>query len=124
MAVGKLKLKVGDKVAVKVDEPLFGWGYVAASEIGTVSEVFSNGEAFVDFPSQKSWMAGAGELQIIERKIRKSPEKILGYAVMNKHGVAESMTPDRGYARFLKAALGGKKEGVTIVTIQAGKEIR
>lgn len=124
MAVGELKLKVGDKVAVKVDEPQYGWGDVTPSSVGIVIDVHENGEADVDFPTQGVWMAGKGELQILDRKSRKSPEKILGYAVINKQGVPESMTPDRDYARFLKAALGGKKEGVTIVTIQAGKEIR
>lgn len=119
-----MKLRVGDKVVVKAYEPQYGWGYVEPGEVGVVTEVHPNGEADVDFPSQVGWMAGKGELKAVERKARKSPEKILGYAVLNKDGVLHESTTDREYARIIKACLGGKKEGVTIVTLKAGKEIR
>lgn len=124
MAVGEVKFKVGDKVVVKVPEPQYGWGYVEQGEVGVVATIHENGEVDVHFPSQADWMAAKGELQLVEKKARKSPEKILGYAVLNKNGETKTMTTDREFARFFKASMGGKKAGVTIVTVKAGKEIR
>lgn len=59
-----------------------------------------------------------------EKQARKSPDKVLAYGVLTKEGKLEDTTTDRAYARVLKAILGGKREGVTIVVLQAGKEIR
>lgn len=54
---------------------------------------------------------------------RKSPEKVLGYAVMKKDKLHKIVT-DRDIARDIKARLGGKLAGATIVVLTAGKEIR
>lgn len=55
---------------------------------------------------------------------RKSPEKVLAYGVILKDGSLHSVKYDRDDARSIKAELGGKQKGVTIVVLTAGKEIR
>lgn len=54
---------------------------------------------------------------------RKSPEKVLAYGVMQK-GALHEIVYDRDWAREVKANLGGKSAGATIVVLTAGKEIR
>lgn len=46
------------------------------------------------------------------------------YAVFNAHDEIVATTSDRDYARELKAALGGKRQGVRIFSYTAEKEIR
>ncbi|MNI69373.1 hypothetical protein D3C73_1251150 [compost metagenome] len=84
----------------------------------------------VSFPSQRTWCAKTAEMELAASPFvepqakRKSPEKVLAYGVLNKEGKLVDITEDRDYARLLKAIEGGKKAGVTIVTLKADKEIR
>ncbi|MDX9668685.1 hypothetical protein [Pseudomonas sp. P8_250] len=113
-------LKAGDKVTVGVVEPVHGWGYVAEGEVGVVKGVDAFGTIEVNFPSQPGWLAEASDLKKLTRK---SPEKVLAYAVL-RQGELHKVVYDRDVARSTKAKLGGKSAGATIVVLQAGKEIR
>lgn len=53
----------------------------------------------------------------------KLPVKVV-YAVLNKYNEILATTADREYARELKTALGGKRNGVVIYQFKANKEIR
>ncbi len=56
-------LKVGDTVKLNVKgTPKFGWGDVSNGEVGEIKEEGSDGRMYVDFPSQKGWMADPSEL--------------------------------------------------------------
>jgi hypothetical protein len=116
-------LKVGDSVKVAVTDPANGWGLVKLGDIGTVSSILADGTAYVKFQAQRGWRADPGELELVNKKVRKSPEKVLAYAVL-KQGELHKVVQDRDVARSTKAKLGGKLAGATIVVLQAGKEIR
>lgn len=53
----------------------------------------------------------------------KLPAKVV-YGVLNKYNEVIATTADREYARELKTALGGKRNGVLIYQFKANKEIR
>lgn len=131
--LSKVSLKVGDTVRVKssVAQPRYSWGgYVNHQSVGVVA-VIEAGYLKVDFPDHAGWNADAGDLEVLPRAVkvsaqkqpRKSPEKVLAYAVM-KDGDLHRIVYDRDVARSAKAKLGGKSAGATIVVLQAGKEIR
>lgn len=123
-------LMAGDKVRVKsgVSMPEHGWGYVRHDEVGKVTGYRDDGVLMVDFPSQKNWCAEPSEMEVVAKLAvkprRKSPEKVLAYGVIEKDGSLYTSVDDRDLARYIKAELGGKQQGVTIVVLQAGKEIR
>ena len=60
----------------------------------------------------------------VTKEQRKSPEKVLAYGVLKKDGKLHKAVTDRDKARSIKAKLGGKQKGVTIVTLNVGKEVR
>lgn len=121
----KVSFKVGDKVRVKPDVlvPKYRWGSVTHADIGVVTFVGKE-DMQVDFPNRKGWSAHAPEMELVVDAKRKSPEKVLAYGVICPEGELLAVTEDRDMARATKAAMGGKKLGVTIVKLQAGEEIR
>lgn len=119
-----MSFKLGDKVRVKssVSDPEHAWGDVSPGEVGIVRQV-GYSSLVVDFPSQRSWNAVAAEMEVVSDR-RKSPEKVLAYGVITKAGELFTAVSDRDKARTIKAQLGGKQEGVSIVVLKVGKEIR
>lgn len=61
---------------------------------------------------------------VAEKQKRKSPDKVLAYGIILKDGSLHGIKFDRDDARREKARLGGKQRGITIVVLNAGKEIR
>jgi len=131
-----VSLKVGDKVRVKpeVKRPSSGWGCVDHTSVGEVAFIGTYGDLIIDFPRHKGWSGTQADLalatpeikaaEVIVRKTkRKSPEKVLAYGIM-KAGELHEIETDRDMARLIKYELGGKRAGVTIVVLNAGKEIR
>lgn len=59
----------------------------------------------------------------IKDKAEGLPNKV-SYAVFNAADEIVATTADRGFARELKAALGGKRKGIRIFSYVADKEIR
>ena len=142
-----MSIKEGSKVRVKpeVRNPSCGWGLVKHGEVGVVKAVGAFGDLTVDFPRHKFWAGHTREMElvvdtptaitglttraitepevIVNKPKRKSPEKVLAYGIMQK-GLLHKVEFDRDVAREIKFELGGKKEGVTIVVLTAGKEIR
>ncbi len=57
---------VGSRVQVlpSVTSPLYGWGSVTYSSVGTVTFVQGN-NVTVNFPEQSGWIAAARELQVV-----------------------------------------------------------
>jgi hypothetical protein len=124
----RLSFKVGDSVRVQehISDPTHAWGNVSPGDVGVVTSI-SESHMHVDFPTQGNWSAVADEMELVEEQVkspRKSPEKILGYAVLDAVGTVYSFTQDREVARQTKANLGGKQNGVTIVVLKQGKEVR
>lgn len=121
----KVSFKVGDKVRVKADVlvPKYRWGSVTHTDVGVVTYVGKE-DMTVDFPDRKGWSAHSPEMEVVVDTRRKSPEKVLAYGVLCPEGDLLAVTDDRDMARQTKAAMGGKKLGVTIVKLQAGEEIR
>ena len=65
------KFKVGDKVRMVSDRPLFGKGVVNVGDVGIVQEVRdSYPDYIVHFPRQSSWSAEEKDLELVEE-----PEK-------------------------------------------------
>jgi len=147
-----MSFKVGDKVRVLEDigSPTYDWGNVSPGEIGVVTELRSDTHMIVDFPSQLDWNANPQDMEVVATTVstsegaqagrvvedvlatiasepkekRKSPDKVLAYGILNADGTLNGWTTDRDTARTRKAKLGGKQEGITIVVLKAGKEIR
>lgn len=63
--------KVGDKVTVKVDEPVFGWGSnVNPGDVGVVAHVLefnTEVQLLVDFPGHKGWEGLATEFRLVRK---------------------------------------------------------
>lgn len=131
-------MKVGDAVRVKpsVQRPKYAWGpHVSHLSVGVVADVRED-YLKVDFPSHKGWNADAQDLEVlvtsspkvsgevVRKPPRKSPEKVLAYGIIDKDGSLYTSVDDRDLARYIKAELGGKQNGITIVTLKADKEIR
>lgn len=147
-----MSFKLGDKVRVQEDigSPTYDWGNVQPGEVGVVTELRSDTHMIVDFPSQLGWNAHPQDMEIVTTTVstsegiqagqvveqvlaptateakekRKSPDKVLAYGIISKDGSLHSVTTDRDTARTRKAQLGGKQEGITIVVLKAGKEVR
>lgn len=152
MDAGLVSFKVGDKVRVQEDigSPSYHWGDIRPGDIGVVVELRTEEHMIVDFPSQSGWNAHPLDMELVNdlaittevaqsgslaeeilthieeaaKAKRKSPDKVLGYGIIQKDGSLHSATQDREVARKRKASLGGKQEGVTIVVLKAGKEVR
>lgn len=147
-----MSFKLGDKVRVLEDigSPTYDWGNVSPGEVGEVVELRSDTHMIVDFPSQLGWNANPQDMEVVSTTVstsegaqasrvvedvlatiateakekRKSPDKVLAYGILSRDGSLHSVTTDRDTARTRKAQLGGKQEGVTIVVLKAGKEVR
>lgn len=125
-----MSFTVGDSVRVQehIIDPTHAWGDVSPGEVGVVTSI-SETTMYVDFPSQGGWLAETSEMELVEaaepvKQTRKSPEKILGYAVLDVLGAVRSLHSDREVARQNKAKLGGKQHGAKIVVLKQGKEVR
>lgn len=133
------ELKEGSKVRLKsvVARPKYGWGMTKRGDVGTVTAVGAFDDITVNFPNHSYWAGSRKEMEVVTDEVavakatpkvtkqkRKSPDKVLAYGVLTKEGKVALTTTDREYARLHKAKLGGKREGVTIVVLTAGKEIR
>ena len=62
--------------------------------------------------------------QAVEKVVDTTLPTKASYAVFNARNEIVATTADRDYARELKAALGGKRQGVRIFSYVADKEIR
>lgn len=131
-----MSLKVGDKVRVKpeITRPSCGWGLVKHGDVGVIKVVGAFGDLTVDFPEQRHWAGHTNEMELAQKSAlikevvvsktkRKSPEKVLAYGIM-KGDELHTVVHDRDKARETKLRMGGKKNAITIVVLNAGKEIR
>lgn len=135
--MSKHVFKVGDEVRVKegVSDVTYGWGGVGHKDVGTIVEVQKSGKLYVKFRMHSNWAANPAEMELVKqapvkKKVRASGEivekvvpKVRAYAVV-KDGKVIGLKHLREDARELKAAKGGKANGVIIMELGANKEVR
>ena len=59
------KFRVGDKVRVVCEDPIYEWGFVSRGDVGVVNKVNSR-DLLVNFPVQENWRGLERELQLVE----------------------------------------------------------
>jgi hypothetical protein len=127
--MSKQVFKVGDKVRVKasVKRPYYAFGPVVTHKsIGEVKHTYADGELLIDFPDHTGWNGVGREMELVfpeETKQKEQNMKVRAYAVIQNSKVI-GLKELREDARKLKAAKGGKANGVIIMELGAGKEVR
>jgi len=124
-------LSVGSKVRCISDK---GWdGVFTEGEQYTVTKIWDGTFSGVHLdgePAASIFLDDFELVEVVAQKVAtekavdtKLPVKVV-YAVLNKYNEILATTADREYARELKTALGGKRNGVVIYQFKANKEIR
>lgn len=124
-------LSVGSKVRCISDK---GWyGAFTEGEQYTVTKIWDHGVDGVHLDGSPAASIFFEDFELVEVEAQKVvtekavdtklPAKVV-YAVLNKYNEILATTADREYARELKTALGGKRNGVLIYQFKANKEIR
>lgn len=114
-----MKLKAGDKVKLNknVKKFKYGKGGVGYDEIGTITEIDSYNNIYVNFPTLYNWMGVEEELVLADRKkfFKKLPNNFTGTLEVENGFIVEKEILDETEKKYLNAVIRPFKDKVKYI---------